>query len=86
MYFININRALFQIVLQVIYLVCILGQRMCDQFEEFGEELGQCKWYSFPIGLQRMYAFFLVNAQQNTYMQGYGNLQCSREMMKKVLF
>lgn len=69
---------------QVIYVNSTLGQSMTDKFDEFSEKLGQCNWYIYPIGIKRMYGTFLLNAQQETYLQGYGNLVCSHETMKKV--
>lgn len=76
---------IYVIMIQVIYLVCILGQRMTDQFDEFNDELHQCNWFTFPMGMQKMYAIFVHNAQQQMGLQGYGNLLCSRDTMKRVI-
>lgn len=64
--------------------VCNLGQNMTDQFDELSEELHQCNWYSFPLGLQKMYAILVHNAQQKMCLKGDGNLQCSRTTMQHV--
>lgn len=58
---------------------------MTDQFDKFSEELGQCDWYSFPIGAQRMYVIFTHNAQQDMCLSGYGNIRCSLQTMKTVI-
>lgn len=70
----------------VIFIVCVLGQTMTNQFDEFSVELSQCNWYAMPFQMQRMYAIFLVIAQQETHLQGYGNILCLCNTMKKVRF
>lgn len=79
--FFVINSSLFQ----TIYVVCILGQRMTDQFNDFNVELDQCNWYTFPTRLQKMYGIFVHNAQQEMGLRGYGNLLCSLDTMKRVI-
>lgn len=63
-----------------------MGQMVTSQFDAFDEELGQCNWDLFPMKLQRIHLVVMVNAQQPTTVNGFGNLICTRESMKRVIF
>lgn len=65
---------------------CDPGQRVTNQFEEFGEELSRCDWYSIPIEIQRIYLIFLSDTQQPKIIQSYGGIACTRDTCKKVIF
>lgn len=54
------------------------------QFTAFKDEFGQCKWYLFPIEMQRMFVIVMANAQQPIILSGFGNVYCLREVFKKV--
>lgn len=69
----------------VIYVFCEMGEKVTNQFNEFGEELGQCNWHLFSMKLQRIYIIALANADQPTTIHGLGHIVCVRESMKKVI-
>ena len=56
------------------------------EFEDFNDELDECDWYTFPIEFQRMYILVIQNAQKPVTIQGFGNIFCTRDAMKKVNF
>ena len=66
----------------IIFLACECGQNVTMEFEMFNDALYQCKWYFLPIELQRMLVTVLVGAQHPTHMQGYGNIECTRDSFK----
>lgn len=68
----------------IIFVVCEFGQQLTHQFVLFDEELCQFNWYLLPIELQRMLVIIMANAQQASFMQGYGNIQCTRGSFKQV--
>lgn len=70
----------------MIFLFCEPGDAVANQFDEFTDEFTQCKWYTFPVEMQRMCVIVLANAQQPTAVQGFGNLECTRQSMKRVKF
>lgn len=72
----------------LIFLVCELGETVTNQYEILNAELYQCTdWYSFPIGMQRMFVTFMSCTQRPVFIHGYGNklTQCTRETFKKVI-
>lgn len=68
----------------IIFLVCECGQIVSIEFELFSDALYQCNWYFLSNELQRILISFMVIAQHPTYMQGYGNIECTRESFKNV--
>lgn len=69
-----------------LYTFCELGEMVCKEFETFDNELNQCNWYAFPLKIQQIFIIFMVNTQQPTTVRGYGNILCTRETFKKVIF
>lgn len=66
-------------------MICEPGTRVTNQFEVFEDELGQCDWYLLSIGMQRMYAIFLLDTQYPIELLSYVNITCARETLKKVV-
>lgn len=54
------------------------------EFDSFNQTIGQCDWYSFPHEIQQMFLIVLTNTQQSTFIQGFGNISCTRELFKRV--
>lgn len=67
-----------------IFLYCVLGQMVTDQFENYNQSLGQSNWYLFPIEMQKVYILVMANAQEPSLIRGFGNIECTRETLKKV--
>lgn len=68
----------------VIGLVCEFGEMVSSRFIMFNDHLEQCRWYLFPIEMQRMFIVVTVNTQRSTVIHAFGNAECSREANKKV--
>lgn len=67
-----------------VLIFCELGEMVSSEFDAFNGSVEQCKWYSFPIEMQRMVVIFMANAQQPSYIRAFGNISCTRETFKKV--
>lgn len=61
-----------------------MGEMMSGEFDAFDAELGQLEWYLFPHEIQRLFIVSIANAQHPTNIQGYGQILCVRETVKKV--
>lgn len=68
-----------------ICLYCEMGQTVTNQFVEFEVELHRSKWYLFKTELQRNYLIFLAIAEQSITAYGYGQIECIRLSLKKVI-
>ena len=66
------------------FVIGEFGQRVTDQFEQFGMEFGSCDWHKLSIEMQRMYLIFLSDTQQPKNLQSYGGIFCTRETFKNV--
>lgn len=65
-------------------IICESGERVTNQFEQFGVEFDRCKWNNLPIGMQRMLLVFLSDTQQSKNVQSYGGIKYTRETFKQV--
>lgn len=63
---------------------CSCGEMVTAEFQMISNELDQCKWYFLPLKMQQTLLIFIVNAQQSTFIRGYGNIYCTRETFKNV--
>lgn len=68
----------------IIACICECGERVAEQFFDFNDKLNQCKWYSFPLDVQRILLIFMGDAQQPTFIRGYANILCTRNSFKEV--
>lgn len=68
-----------------IYAFCEMGHTVTNQFDAFELELEQCKWHLFDKKLQRIYLIFLAIVEQQTTINGYGNIECVRVSLKRVI-
>lgn len=67
-----------------VFLFCEFGIKVTNAFEEFGDELYQCKWYSFSTETQQMMVTFLAETQDPAFVRGYCNIVCLRDSFKKA--
>lgn len=72
--------------LTILSTVTELSQVITNQFEMFNNELDQCAWYAFhSMKMQQILMIVMANAQQPTFIRGFGNIPCTRETFKKVI-
>lgn len=68
-----------------IFICCNIGEMMTNQFKIFDEQLYQCNWYSFSIGMQKIFAIFMSFSRQPAVVHGFGNIEMTRITFKEVL-
>lgn len=69
----------------VIFIDCECGEQLTHQFNQFDGEYGQCKFYYFPVDLQRMFLMLMLDTQQAMHIRGYGSIVCTRDAFKEVI-
>lgn len=67
-----------------LFVLCDFGQKVANQFELFENEICKCKWYLFPLEMQRVFAFAMLNAQHLVVVEGFGNIKLTHDTSKKV--
>lgn len=68
----------------ILFIACEICQRNNLAFNECNEMTEQCKWYSFPMKIQRMLPLILNFMQQPVEIKCFGGLACERETFKHV--
>lgn len=68
----------------VVFIICELGQRLTDAFEEINDEIDRFEWYLFPSEIQRMLPTIMISAQQPVVLECFGSIAGSRETFKRV--
>lgn len=68
------------------FLVCECGEQLSTRFTALSDTIWHSDWYKYPIEVQRMLPTIMINLQQQTDLQGFGNVLCTREIFKKVRF
>lgn len=68
-----------------VFAICEPGERVANQFNEFGMKFERCEWSKLSaIGMQQMYLIFLSDTQHPRNLQTYGGIQCTRDTFKRV--
>lgn len=57
---------------------------IANQFYEFNDRLCECDWYLLSSDVQQLYLMFIKNTQEPVHIRCFGNLECTREVFKKV--
>lgn len=68
----------------LMFFICEFGERLSHYFNTFDDAFGQCRWYLFPIEMQRMLVIATINTQQPVIIQSFGNIPCTRDSFKRV--
>lgn len=71
--------------LNLVFIVCEMGQRASNNWSSFEEEVIQLHWYLYPIKIQRMLIPLMLYAQKPVVFEFFGKFSCSREQFKKVI-
>lgn len=67
-----------------IFLLCELGERLTDRFNQIDNTVLQCNWYKYPKNVRKMLPIIISDTQQSFVFVGLGNIQCSRDAFKNV--
>lgn len=68
----------------LIFVFCMLGEIVTQQFNTFNEVLCRTDWYLLTSELKQMLVILMSIAQKPAYVHGYGNTIFTREAFKKV--
>lgn len=68
----------------VVLLICELGQRLTDAFDELCDTIEGFDWYLFPIDIQRMVPTLLIAAQKQVVLVCFGSISGTRDTFKRV--
>lgn len=69
-----------------VFMFCDFGENVTGGFEELNDAISENDWYTFPIGIQRMFPIIMISIQKTVILRGFGNIPCTREAFKKVSF
>lgn len=65
-------------------MMCIYGDDVTSQFGEIHNSIYKCDWPKYPLRIQKLIPMMLIVAEKPVYIQGYMNIRCNRELIKKV--
>ena len=84
----DILRFAISIIVLTIYLsvLCLFGDEVNSKFDEIHNWIYYCNWLTFPYRIQKLIPTILIAAEKPVYIQGFMNVRCIRESMKKVNF
>lgn len=54
---------------QLVFIVCEVGQRLTEKFNELNDIFAGLEWYSFPFELQRIYPTVLTNCRHKMFLR-----------------
>lgn len=72
------------VALLLVFIICELGQRITDAFEEIGFTIQQSDWYLFPIKIKQMLPMIIANAQKPATIECFGSITCARDTFESV--
>lgn len=67
-----------------VFVVCEIGEKLKNIFNQIDKSFGQLKWYSFPINVQHVLPIVIANVQQESTIKCFGSFPCARETFEKV--
>lgn len=81
-----IGRSMSTLVITLIwlYLLCNAGEEVTNRFLEISDSIYECPWNNLPHKLRKYIPRIIAVAQRPVYMQGMGNIRCTRETYKTV--
>ena len=68
----------------VVLIICELGQRVSDAFQQIADTIENFNWYLFPMEIQQTLPILLMGAQQPVVLECFGSISASRETFKNV--
>lgn len=69
-----------------LFLICELGDRTSNLFNEFDEIALELSWYRFPNEAKRLLPIISIVLQEPVTIWRFGSASCDRECFKKVRF
>ena len=68
----------------LVFIVCELGQRVSNGFDDIDSKIDQLRWYKLPKDLWRMLPILMAGSQNPARLAVFGSIKCNRESFKLV--
>lgn len=68
----------------VIFIICELGERVTNEFDDVDNVVCELNWYLFPLNIQKMLPIAMIGTVKPVIIRGYGNCMSTREAFKNV--
>lgn len=68
----------------IAFVICEIGQRLSDLFNQIFETIDTFNWYLFPTRVQRMLPTILIIARQPVEVKVIGSTSPNRNSLKRV--
>lgn len=68
----------------IVIIICELGQRLTNAFEEIGDVIDEFEWNLFSLEIQKILPTILMVVQQPVELRYFGSTSGLRETFKKV--
>lgn len=65
-------------------IICELGQRGSNAFEDINDIIDQFQWYRFSSEMKRLLPIAFIIVQKPVSVGCFGSVLCDREAFKKV--
>ena len=73
---------LFKVICNV--FLCMIGDTVTTKFSNIDATLCACSLNEFPSEIRKMFPMVLAMTQKPVHIEGFMNVQCTREVLKKV--
>ena len=70
--------------IMLMFVICELGQRVSNAFDEIGDEFDKFNWYRFPNEINRLLPMLMAETQESVTLEVFGSLTCCRIVLKSV--
>lgn len=68
-----------------IFMFYDFAENVTAGFEELKDAIFDVDWYTFPIGIQRMFPMIIISTKKLVVLKGFGNIPCTRKAFKTVI-
>lgn len=66
------------------FLFCYFGHNVSHRFMGIGDSAYDLDWHLYPLEIRKHLPLMIQAAQNPVYLQGFANVQCTRESFRKV--
>lgn len=67
------------------FIICETGNDITHRFSRVGDSIYNCAWYNLPLKLKKYIPTMIAITQKPLFVQGFGNIRCTRETLKTVM-
>lgn len=68
-----------------VFVFCESSEYIARQFDDVDIYM-LWDWYTYPTVIQRIFPIVQIDTQKPVVLQGFGNISCTRETFKRVIF